>query len=92
MWAATLTSRFVLYFGIECTFGGKLYTFIFLSWLIASAIGAIAGIGGGVIIRPVLDSFHVMAATVSFLSGCTVLSMSATAPCGCKSPATTGCG
>jgi len=54
------------------------HTFIFFVMsLIASAIGAIAGIGGGVIIRPVLDSFHVMsAATVSFLSGCTVLSMS----------------
>lgn len=42
----------------------------------ASIIGAICGIGGGVIIKPVLDAFHVMdVATISFLSGCTVLSM-----------------
>ena len=55
-----------------------MYTFIFVAMsLIASTVGAIAGIGGGVIIRPVLDSFHILsAATISFLSGCTVLSMS----------------
>ena len=42
----------------------------------ASVIGAICGIGGGVIIKPVLDSFGVLDVTViSFLSGCTVLSM-----------------
>lgn len=46
--------------------------------LLASAVGAIAGIGGGVIIKPVLDSLGMMqVATISFLSGCTVLSMSA---------------
>lgn len=39
-------------------------------------MGAICGIGGGVIIKPVLDAFGVMdAAQISFLSGCTVLSM-----------------
>lgn len=44
----------------------------------ASVIGAICGIGGGVIIKPVLDAFGVMDVTViSFLSGCTVLSMTA---------------
>lgn len=49
----------------------------FLISLAASTVGAIAGIGGGVIIKPVLDSFHVLSvATISFLSGCTVLSMS----------------
>lgn len=44
----------------------------------ASVIGAVCGIGGGVIIKPVLDAFHVMdVAVISFLSGCTVLSMTA---------------
>lgn len=51
---------------------------IVLVSLLASVIGAIAGIGGGVIIRPVLDSLGIMeVAAISFLSGCTVLSMSA---------------
>ena len=43
----------------------------------ASIIGAICGIGGGVIIKPTLDAFGVLSvASISFLSGCTVLSMS----------------
>lgn len=43
----------------------------------ASVIGAVCGIGGGVIIKPVLDSFGwASVSTISFLSGCTVLSMS----------------
>lgn len=43
----------------------------------ASLIGAICGIGGGVIIKPALDAFHILSvATISFLSGITVLSMS----------------
>ncbi|HIZ61293.1 MAG TPA: sulfite exporter TauE/SafE family protein [Candidatus Gemmiger avistercoris] len=43
----------------------------------ASIAGAICGIGGGVIIKPVLDMLGLAAvATISFLSGCTVLSMS----------------
>lgn len=51
------------------------FTF-FLICFFASAVGAICGIGGGVIIKPVLDAFHVLdVATISFLSGCTVLSM-----------------
>ena len=42
----------------------------------ASIVGAICGIGGGVIIKPVLDSFGVLDVTaISFLSGCTVLSI-----------------
>lgn len=42
----------------------------------ASVVGAICGIGGGVIIKPVLDAFGIMdVSTISFLSGCTVLSM-----------------
>lgn len=44
--------------------------------LFASTIGCICGIGGGVIIKPTLDFFHVMeVSTISFLSGCTVLAM-----------------
>ena len=43
----------------------------------ASVIGAICGIGGGIIIKPVLDVFGLASvSTVSFLSSCTVLSMS----------------
>lgn len=44
----------------------------------ASVIGSICGIGGGVIIKPVMDAFHIYpVSTVSFMSGCIVLSMSA---------------
>lgn len=44
---------------------------------LASVAGAICGIGGGIIIKPVLDSLGIMNVdTVSFLSGCTVMSMS----------------
>lgn len=43
----------------------------------ASTVGAICGIGGGVIIKPVLDLFGwASVTTISFLSGCTVLSIS----------------
>ncbi len=43
----------------------------------ASMIGSICGIGGGVIIKPLLDSTGLLSiSSVSFLSGCTVLSMS----------------
>ena len=43
----------------------------------ASVAGAICGIGGGVIIKPVLDLLHLETVpAISFLSGCTVLSMS----------------
>lgn len=53
-----------------------IYFFFFIVCLLASVIGAICGIGGGVIIKPVLDAFGVLdAAQISFLSGCTVLSM-----------------
>lgn len=44
----------------------------------ASVAGSVCGIGGGVIIKPALDAAGIMdTASVSFLSGCTVLSMSA---------------
>lgn len=48
----------------------------FLICFFASAIGTICGIGGGILIKPLLDAFNVMdVATINFLSGCTVLSM-----------------
>lgn len=49
----------------------------FIVSLFSSTVGAISGIGGGVIIKPVLDATNTLpVATISFLSGCTVLSMS----------------
>lgn len=49
----------------------------FIVALAASAAGAVCGIGGGVIIKPVLDLLHLeTVSAISFLSGCTVLSMS----------------
>ncbi len=49
----------------------------FLIALLASTVGAICGIGGGVVIKPVLDLLAVASVSaISFLSGCTVLSMS----------------
>ena len=51
--------------------------FYFVVSLLASIAGAICGIGGGVIIKPTLDLFGLASvSTISFLSGCTVLSMS----------------
>ena len=51
--------------------------FILISFL-ASVIGCICGIGGGVIIKPVMDAFHMYSvSTISFMSGCIVLSMTA---------------
>ncbi len=53
------------------------YLIIIFICLFSSIIGAICGIGGGVIIKPVFDAFGIMPVKiVSFLSGCTVLSMS----------------
>ena len=41
-------------------------------------VGSICGIGGGIIIKPLLDALKIMEAdTISFLSGCTVLAMTA---------------
>jgi uncharacterized membrane protein YfcA len=43
---------------------------------ISCLVGAICGIGGGVIIKPALDVLGIMdVATISFLSGCSVLAM-----------------
>lgn len=44
---------------------------------LACMIGTICGMGGGIIIKPVLDATGVMTVSaVTFLSGCTVISMS----------------
>lgn len=44
--------------------------------LITSTIGAISGIGGGILIKPLLDAISPYPlATINFLSGCTVLAM-----------------
>ncbi len=53
------------------------YLIIITICLLASVIGSICGIGGGVIVKPVLDSMGIMSVeTVSFLSGLMVMSMS----------------
>lgn len=55
-----------------------MYIVFFVISFLASIAGAICGIGGGVIIKPVLDATGLMeVGAISFLSGCTVLSMSA---------------
>lgn len=54
-----------------------LYLFYFLICIAATTLGAISGIGGGVIIKPVMDAVSGLSvSTISFLSGCTVLGMS----------------
>lgn len=54
----------------------QMYIAYFLISLAASIGGAICGIGGGIIIKPLLDAFGLHSvSTISFLSGCTVLAM-----------------
>ena len=54
-----------------------LYLFYFFICITATTMGAISGIGGGVIIKPVMDAVSGLdVSTISFLSGCTVLAMS----------------
>jgi uncharacterized membrane protein YfcA len=55
----------------------ELYDIFFaLVGFLASIVGAICGIGGGLFIKPILDAFGILPlATINFLSGCTVLSM-----------------
>ena len=54
-----------------------LYPIFFVVSFGASIVGAICGIGGGVLIKPLLDAFGVLSVSaISFLSGCTVLTMS----------------
>ena len=49
----------------------------FLTALVPSVIGAISGIGGGIIIKPMLDNFFTITSVeINFLSGSTVLAMS----------------
>ena len=49
----------------------------YLVTLFSCIIGTICGMGGGIIIKPVLDATGVMSvASVTFLSGCTVIAMS----------------
>lgn len=53
------------------------YLFSFAICIIATTLGAISGIGGGVIIKPVMDAVSGLPVSqISFLSGCTVLAMS----------------
>lgn len=53
------------------------YLCFFVS-LFACILGKICGMGGGVIIKPTLDAFGILSVpTINFLSGCTVISMSA---------------
>lgn len=55
---------------------GTIYGLFLLISFGASVVGAICGIGGGVIIKPTLDAFGVLSvSSISFLSGCTVLAM-----------------
>lgn len=50
--------------------------------LFACTIGSICGMGGGVIIKPVMDSLHIFpVSAINFMSGCTVLCMSAWSVC-----------
>lgn len=50
---------------------------LLLVCIVASLIGSISGIGGGIIIKPLVDSLNFMSLeTLNFLSGTTVLSMS----------------
>ncbi len=52
------------------------YIIFFIVGLSASIIGAICGVGGGVFIKPSLDSIGVLSVnSITFLSTCTVISM-----------------
>ena len=49
---------------------------LLLAAFATAVLGAVCGIGGGILLKPLLDAFSGMdAAAASFLSGCTVLSM-----------------
>lgn len=55
-----------------------MFILFFIIALVASTIGAISGIGGGIIIKPVLDAMGTLSSsTISFMSCCTVLTMTA---------------
>lgn len=53
-----------------------LFIICFLTTFFACSIGTICGMGGGIIIKPVLDATGVMSvSTITFMSGCTVIAM-----------------
>lgn len=53
------------------------YIIFFIVSILASTIGAICGVGGGVFMKPALDALGVFPVnTITFLSTCTVISMS----------------
>ena len=53
------------------------FVLYFLICLVATTVGAISGVGGGVVIKPVFDAMSGMdVSQISFLSGCTVLALS----------------
>ena len=64
---------------IEIKNGGAVVSVIlFFLCLTASGLGAITGVGGGILIKPIADALHLLpVSAISFLSGCTVLCMSA---------------
>lgn len=52
------------------------YIVFFIVSIIASVVGAICGVGGGVFMKPALDAVGVLPVnTITFLSTCTVISM-----------------
>ena len=54
-----------------------MYAVCFFVALFACVIGKICGMGGGVIIKPVLDALGIMSvAAINLVSGCTVIAMS----------------
>ena len=60
----------------------KMELVLFLVSFLSSTIGTVCGIGGGIVMKPLLDTLHLAsAATISFLSGCTVFSMSCYSVC-----------
>jgi uncharacterized protein len=59
--------------------GEKMIVLFLVVSFISTTVGAISGIGGGIIIKPVLDSFGILeVSTIGFMSGCTVLAMAST--------------
>ena len=55
----------------------KMDIIVFTAAFFASVIGVICGVGGGIVIKPVLDMLSVASVSaVSFMSACTALTMS----------------
>lgn len=53
-----------------------LFIICFLTTFFACSLGTICGMGGGIIIKPVLDATGVMSVSaITFMSGCTVIAM-----------------